>query len=166
MKIAIFSDTHDNWVNTEKAIKYLNKHKIPLMIHCGDVCAPSTLAEMAKLYKSEIHLVKGNADNDIEEVKNQSQKHKNLKFYGHTGKLEIDNLKLVWAHEPSLAKKMAQSQKYDFIFYGHTHTPWQEKNGKTILINPGTLAGLFTKATFAIFDTQTKKARLIILEKI
>jgi hypothetical protein len=111
-------------------------------------------------------LVKGNADSDIEEFKNQAQKHKNIIFYGHTGKLEINNLKIVWTHEPYLAKKMAQSQQYDFIFYGHTHTPWQEKNNKTNLINPGTLAGLFTKATFAIFDTQNKKAQLIILEKI
>ncbi|MCX6797241.1 MAG: metallophosphoesterase family protein, partial [Candidatus Doudnabacteria bacterium] len=59
-----------------------------------------------------------------------------------------------------------ESQKYDFVFHGHTHKPWQETIGKTIIINPGTLAGLFNKATFAVFDTETKKAQLILLEKI
>ena len=173
MLIAIFSDTHDNWPNTERAIHYLNKHKIRTMIHCGDVCAPLTLEAMAKTFKGKIHFVKGNVDGDIEGFKKHVDHYKNLKFYGLTGKLEIDKLKIVFCHMPFVAKKMArlgrgqaQSQKYDFVFYGHTHKPWQEKNGKTTLINPGTVAGLFTKATFAIFDTATKKAQLILLEKI
>ena len=167
MKIAILSDSHDNWVNTEKAVKYLNKHKIPMIIHCGDVCAPSTLMEMTKLFKGKaIHLVKGNVDGDIEGFKMVAKKYKKLKYYGNTGKLEVDNLKIVWTHLPFVAKEMAKSQKYDFVFHGHTHTPWQEKKGKTTIYNPGTLGGLFSKATFAIFDTETKKAQLIILEKI
>ncbi len=166
MKIAIISDSHDNWPNLEKTIKYLNKHKIPMIIHCGDVCAPSTLDEMAKLYKGKIHLAKGNVDGDVDGFKNVEKEHKKLKYHGNTAKIEVDGLKLVFCHFPFVAKKMAQSQKYDFIFYGHTHTPWQEKKGKTNLLNPGTVAGLFAKATFAIFDTKTKKAQLIILEKI
>ncbi len=178
MKIAIFSDTHDNWVNLQKAVEYLNLNKIPMIIHCGDVCAPSTLEAMTKLFKGkEIHLVKGNVDGDIEGFKNVAKKYKKLIYHGETGKLEIacppkpgeqrrDGLEIVFCHLPFVAKKMAQSQKYDFVFYGHTHTPWQEKIGKTTLINPGTVAGLFAKATFAIFDTRTKKAQLILLEKI
>ena len=166
MLIAIFSDTHDNWPNIEKAIHYLNKHKIRTIIHCGDVCAPLTLEAMAKIFMGKIHFVKGNVDGDVEGFKKHVAHFKNLKYYGQTGKLEIDKLKIVFCHEPFVAKKMAQSQKYDFVFYGHTHKPWQEKIGQTTLINPGTVAGLFTKATFAIFDTETKKAQLILLEKI
>ena len=166
-RIAIISDSHDNWPNIEKAIKYLNKQKIRIIIHCGDVCAPLTLEEMTKLFKGDqIHLVKGNVDGDIEGFKKVAKKYKKLKFYGQTGKVEINGLKMVFCHFPFVAKKMAESQKYDFVFHGHTHKPWQEKIGKTIIINPGTLAGLFAKATFAIFDTETKKAELILLEKI
>jgi len=167
MKIAILSDSHDNWPNLEKAIKYINKHKIPLIIHCGDVCAPSTLMEMTKLFKGKkIHLAKGNVDGDIEGFKMVENKNKKLKYHGNAGKIEIDGLQLVFCHFPFVAKKMAASQKYDFVFYGHTHTPWEEKVKKTKMINPGTVGGLFSKATFAIFDTQTQKAQLIILEKI
>jgi hypothetical protein len=171
MQIAIFSDSHDNWPNIEKAIKYLNKQKIRLIIHCGDVCAPLTLKEMVKLFKGkQIHLVKGNVDGDVDGFKNVAKKYKKLIYHGQTGllNLKIKNLKLkiAFCHDPFVAKKMAQSQKYDFVFHGHTHKPWQEKIGQTTIINPGTLAGLFSKATFAIFDTQTKKAQLILLEKI
>jgi len=167
MKIAILSDSHDNWVNLKKAVSYINKHKIPIMIHCGDVCAPSTLMEMTKLFKGkEIHLAKGNVDGDIEGFKTVTKKYKKLKYHGNTGKVEIDGLTIVFCHFPNVAKKIAQSNKYDLVFYGHTHMPWQEKIGKTTLYNPGTVGGLFSKATFAIFDTETQKAELILLEKI
>jgi len=168
MKIAIISDSHDNLPNIEKAIRYINQQKIRIIIHCGDVCAPGVLREMLNLFKGDkIHLVKGNVDGDIEGIKNLEEKNPaKLKFSGQTGKLEIDGLSLVFCHDPYVAKKMAESQKYVFVFHGHTHKPWQETIGKTTIINPGTLAGLFNKATFAIFDTETKKAQLILLEKI
>jgi len=167
MKIAIISDSHDNLPNIEKAINYLNKQKIRLIIHCGDVCAPIILGEFAKLFKGkEIHVVKGNVDGDIEGFKSWAKKYPKIIYHGNTGKLEIDDLKIVFCHDPYVAKKMAQSQKYDFVFYGHSHKPWQEKVDKTEMINPGTLAGLFNKATFAIFDTETRKAQLVVLEKI
>jgi hypothetical protein len=34
------------------------------------------------------------------------------------------------------------------------------------LLNPGTLAGMFYKASFAIYDTQTGQAELKILEQL
>jgi len=167
MQIAIISDSHDNWPNIEKAIKYLNENKIATIIHCGDVCAPGVLKEMLKLFKGKIHLVTGNVDGDIEGFKKlEKENPKKLKFYGQTGRLKIAESKIVFCHDPFVAKKMATSQKYDFVFHGHTHQPWQEKIGKTEIYNPGTLAGLFNKATFAIFDTQSKKARLLLLEKL
>ncbi|MCX6745099.1 MAG: YfcE family phosphodiesterase [Candidatus Parcubacteria bacterium] len=178
MKIAVIADSHDNLPNIEKAIGYINKQKISVMIHCGDVCAPVILGKFAELFKGEkIHVVKGNVDGDIEGFKLWAKKYPKIIYHGNTGKLEIacppklgerrrDKLKIVFCHEPLVAKKMAQSQKYDFVFHGHTHKPWQEQIGKTTIINPGTLAGLFNKATFAIFDTETKKAQLILLEKI
>lgn len=167
MRIAIISDSHDNEPNLEKAIKYINQQKIPLMIHCGDVCATSTLTEIVKLFKgTKIHLVKGNADEELDDFKEWVKKYPKIIYYGNTGKLEIEGLTITFCHESFVAKKMAESQKYDFVFHGHTHKPWQEQIGKTTIINPGTLAGLFNKATFAIFDTETRKAKLILLERI
>ena len=56
------------------------------------------------------------------------------------------------------------SGRYDYVFYGHNHTPWEEKIGNTVVANPGTLAGMFQKATFAVLDTKNKKLELKILE--
>ena len=35
MKIAIISDTHNNWPNFKKAIEWIKKEKIKLILHCG-----------------------------------------------------------------------------------------------------------------------------------
>ena len=37
MKIAIVSDTHNNWPNFQKAIDWINKEDIQLILHCGDI---------------------------------------------------------------------------------------------------------------------------------
>jgi len=35
-----------------------------------------------------------------------------------------------------------------------------------VLANPGTLAGMFSKATFAVYDTSTNNLELKILERL
>ena len=52
------------------------------------------------------------------------------------------------------------------LSYANNHRPWEETIGQTKLLNPGTLAGLFQKATFAVYDTETDKAQLVLLEKL
>lgn len=69
-------------------------------------------------------------------------------------------------HRPSQAREMAKSGQYDLIFYGDNHKAWEEKVGDCQLINPGTLAGLFAMATFAVYDTMTRKADLKIVYQL
>lgn len=52
------------------------------------------------------------------------------------------------------------------MFYGHTHKPWEETVGKATLLNPGTLAGLWYKPTFALVDLATRKATLKLVERL
>ena len=86
--------------------------------------------------------------------------------------VEVGGKKIVFCHFPADAKKLAQSGKYDLVFYGHTHRAWDEKvacllsQGNTHMINPGELAGQFYKPTFAIYDTDSEKLELKILEKL
>jgi len=166
MKIAIISDTHDNAPNLEKALKWMNENNIEKIIHCGDLRAPSLLIDvLAPNFKRKIHMVFGNVE-DRELTPKLAAELKNVKHYGDIGEIEIAEKKIAFTHFPWKAKELARSGKYDFVFYGHTHKPWSEKIGKTELLNPGTLAGLFQKATFAVWDTETGEFELKILEKI
>ncbi len=78
----------------------------------------------------------------------------------------VEGVKIAFCHFPDQAKKLAESGKYDLVFYGHTHKPWEEVINGCRVINPGTLAGMFYKATFAVYDTESGKLELKLLELI
>ena len=167
MKIAIISDTHDNLPNLKKAIEWIKKEKIDTLIHCGDVCAPATLREILKVFPGKFFLVFGNVDGDHFRVTKLSyESFPNLKVLGEWGEVEIENKKIAFCHFPQFAKGLACTQNYDLVFYGHTHKPWEEKIDKCRLVNPGNLAGLYYKPTFAVYDTKTDELGLKILEKL
>lgn len=167
MKIAIISDSHDNIPNIDKMLNFVKKQGIKTIIHCGDVCAPSVMKYLAENFAGQIHLVFGNVDGD-HDMMNQlaKEKLKNVKIYGEAGELNLNSKKIAFTHRPEKGQELAKSNKFDLVFYGHTHTPFEETIGQTKLVNPGTLAGLFAKATFAIYDTKTEKLELKILEKL
>ena len=153
MKFAIISDTHDNWANFEKAINWLNKEDIKLVLHCGDIQSQEIIDSANKLFKGEIKYAKGNGDFDLQNIK-------------WVEELKLEKLKVAFMHFPDNAKKLAQSGEFDLVFYGHTHRPWEEKIDKCRMINPGELAGQFYKPTFAIYDTVTENLELKLLEKL
>jgi predicted phosphodiesterase len=80
--------------------------------------------------------------------------------------VNIEGKKVGVCHEPYLMDNFLDSDKLDYIFYGHTHKPWSEKRNSTFIFNPGTLGGVFQKATFAVWDTSSNKVELKLLEKI
>ena len=162
MKIAVVSDTHNNWANFKKAIDWMNnstagEEKIQLIVHCGDISSQEVIDNAKKLFNGEIKFIKGNADFELDLPERLE--------------IELQDKKIFFVHFPSIAKKSAQSGKYDLVFYGHTHRPWDEKvsclgKGDCHLINPGEIAGQFYKPTFAVYDTKTEKLELKILEKL
>ena len=152
MKIVIVSDTHNNWPNFKKAIEWAMKEKIQLILHCGDIQSQGIIDDSKKLFDGEIKFVKGNADWEM-----------NVPDFLE---VEFNSKKNGFVHFPNEAKKMAQSGKYDLVFYGHTHRAWDEKINECHMINPGELAGQFFKPTFAVYDTATGSLELKILEKL
>jgi hypothetical protein len=166
MRIAIISDTHDNEPNIEKFLSWAKENKIEAIIHCGDIATGDTVELLAKNFSGEIYLVYGNMDFSYrDDIYLASDNSDNAKVLGDQGKISLANLNIGFCHHPEPAKELAQSGNYQLVFYGHTHKPWMETltNGCQ-LINPGTLGGVFQKATFAVFDTATNKLELKILE--
>jgi hypothetical protein len=167
MEIAIISDTHDNLATLKKAIDWIKKEKIKTIIHCGDIFKPETIKEGLKGFEGKIHIIFSPADASFSKIPKDSFKNiKGARIYSEFGKLKIGGKIIAFTHFPEIARDLTNTQKYDMVFYGHTHKPWEEKLGKTRLVNPGNLAGIFYKPTFAIYDTKTDKLELKILEKL
>lgn len=152
MKFAIISDTHDNVANVKKIINWLYIQKISFLLHCGDICTQDSMDEIVKNFKGEIEFVKGNGDYELD--------------IPETKELELGSKKIFVNHYPDVAKRVAESGKYDLVFYGHTHKPWVEQVGKCKLVNPGEVAGQRFKPTFAVYDTETDELELKILENL
>ena len=153
MIFAIVSDTHDNIKNFNKIIDFLNTENIGTILHCGDICNQELVDEATKRFKGKIFWVRGNGDYELPQVP-------------ETLEVELGGKKIFFNHYPEIAKRAAESGKYDLAFYGHTHKPWEETIGKCRLVNPGEVAGHHFKPTFAIYDTESDKLELKILEKM
>jgi len=167
MKIAIISDTHDNLASLKKALFFIKKEEIKVLIHCGDIFKPETLKEGLKEFQGKIYIIFSEADASFSKIPQDSFNDlpKN-KVFEKSGQIKIGGKKIAFCHFPEIARNLAESQKYDLVFYGHTHKPWEEKIGRTRLVNPGNIAGILFKSTFAIYDTGTDKLELKILEKL
>ncbi|GIW65332.1 MAG: phosphoesterase [Candidatus Parcubacteria bacterium] len=165
MKIAVISDTHDNLTNLIKALTFINQQEVSALIHCGDVTNIETFRTILNYFNKPIYLSFGNGDDSkvFNDFLNQN-KNNQINFFNEFGEFNLNNFKIGISHFPEVVKKVLQNKKdYDFIFYGHTHKPWEEKENKTIILNPGNLAGIFYKPTFALVDFSNFEKKLIIL---
>lgn len=162
MLIAVISDIHDNLACLEKCLTWCRQNKVANIVCCGDITNIETIDYLAKNFLGEIFVVAGNAE--IYEEKDVA-KLANIHFGGDISINEIGGLNIGLCHQPEKIKKIEELTpiNLDFIFYGHTHKPDLKKEGNTIIANPGTLAGVFSQATFAVLDTDKKNLELKIL---
>jgi hypothetical protein len=161
MQIAIISDIHNNELSLKKVLDFCAKKKIEKIICCGDLASQETLDFLNDNFSGDIFYALGNMDNDQLQNYKTLQKYKNTKVYSDFGEIEINGKKIAFVHFPKKAKKLAETGKYDFVFFGHTHKPWEEMIGKCKLLNPGNVTGDLYPPTFAIWNTDNDKFELI-----
>jgi uncharacterized protein len=166
MHLAIISDTHDNLATLDKFLDFIGQNPVRAVIHCGDIASGVTLERLAKGFDGKIFAVFGNMDYR-ESVQAAIKKYpQRIKLFENFGNAEFGGLEIGFCHHKETALEHCQESKYDFIFYGHTHKPWLETVNNCQLANPGTLAGMFYQATFALLDTETKKLELKIIGRL
>ena len=166
MKIAIISDVHNNEVNLEKSLVLSKKEGIENLICCGDLASRETLDFLADNFSGNIYLVFGNMDDEHMGDFKYVDNYRNVSIFAEFGELEFDKKKIAFVHYPDIAKKLARSGKYSFVFYGHTHKPWEEMIGQCKMLNPGCVTGDRFQPTFAIWDTENNDFRLVLLNEI
>ena len=163
MKVAIISDIHDNIPNLKKCLAYCAENNIEKIFCCGDVTNSETLKFLADNFQKEIYLVRGNMEIFKEA---ESEKYKNIIYFGRVARFELKGKKIGLCHEPFLSDYVLKKGECDMVFYGHTHKPWIEKKNNYLFVNPGTLGAVFQKATFAVWNLEEDEPELKILEEI
>lgn len=149
-RIGIISDTHDNIVNTRRAVDCFNSLKLDRVVHLGDVVARFTLAELRRL-QVPVWVLLGNCDGDrasLIELGRESG------FEVETGPIEfVVGGRRIWAaHLPPQVQPDC-----DIILHGHTHHRCCE-SGPPLVVNPGEACGWLTGcATCAVLEVETGK---------
>lgn len=162
MKVAIFSDLHDNIPNLNLFLNWVKKNQVSDLIFCGDLANVATLKYLAESFTGKIYIVGGNADSFY---LTDTKKFKNITYAEDKLEFKLDNQKIIIVHKPSdLKKYLTEDNSFNFAFYGHTHKPWLKQEDGVIVANPGTLKEVFGKSSFATLDTETGKLELKILE--
>lgn len=136
MRIGILSDTHDQVARTAIAVAMMIAEGAEVLFHCGDLTGPEVVAECGRLPS---YYVFGN--NDFDEPGLRAA-------IGRVGGtcldrgdvLVLERRRVAMTHgdcPPDVRRLLALGP--DYLLFGHSHTPTDERNGPTRWINPGAL---------------------------
>jgi len=159
MKIVVLADSHDHLENLKKVLAAVKD--TDEMLHCGDIIAPFSVKAIGEQYSKRTHIVWGNNDGDRKHCEERAKPFSQITIHGDDAFLVIGGKKIAMNHYPDKAEDFAKSGKYDLVCYGHTHRVDLREAGKTIILNPGEVMGMYdSKAHYALYDTETNKVEL------
>lgn len=145
MKIGVISDTHIPIQAKEIPVSVLQSLRgVDMLVHAGDLVKLSVLETLKSIYPN-LKAVCGNMDSP--EVINALAEKEIIT----AGKYRI-GLTHGRGSPASLINtvgKMFENDKVDIIIFGHSHFPVNEKKGKILYFNPGSL----TDTIFAPFNS-------------
>lgn len=164
MKIAVFSDIHENFHNLRLALEEMQKRNIKEAFFLGDFMNPGILKE---ILASDLHIYAVWGNNDGEKsiiTKVICQSNGKFEISDTTfAQREVDGKKVFLTHHPDFARSLAKSGDFNAVFYGHNHLEFLEvlENG-CILANPGEISSHKTgRCTFLIWNTGDNKIEQI-----
>lgn len=133
IRLGVVSDTHASAQPSRRSFdfvaEFFERARVDLILHAGDAGHVSVLETLEAV--APVVTVRGNADPlDLIErlpdhVSIASGNRTVLLLHGHHGKTALT------------AARAAAAPGIDLIVFGHSHRPLIEKEGETILFNPG-----------------------------
>ncbi len=166
MKVGIISDIHENFHNLVRALEFMEKQGVEQILCLGDLMNAG-VAKILAAHSVPTYLIWGNNDGEkVDIVKAAYRENSKLTVSLNTYDfLEIDSRKIFITHYNDLAMPMAESGRYDAVFYGHDHKKSFEYVGRSYVVNPGEIAAQKSGvASLAIYDTKTHHVDLHELE--
>ena len=135
--LGIISDTPDNIYMIDEAVKKLNELGVELVLHAGDYVSPFTVQHYKPLKAKLIGVYGNNCAERIVLKKLFSDIGADIR--GFFTEVMVENLKiaLLHGHDEELLRSLIRSKAYDLIVHGHTHQVCIEREGETMVINPG-----------------------------
>ena len=150
MRVAIVSDSHNNIANLEKAVARANVEGCEQFFHLGDFTTGRTADTLAG-FRGGIQCVFGNCDSDIQGLK-RALTRVGGEIDPPPFSFRLSEWRILLLHEPVGLEPQADTQNYDYIFYGHMHRVDHRRVGKTTILCPGESGSRNGNATLCIAD--------------
>lgn len=156
------SDSHDNPYALKSAIQFFNEQEVELVLHAGDMTSPFMLKALDELNAS-FKMCYGNNDGDRLTLQQWL-----LQMGCEAGEfIEITHhgrkIGMLHGTNQSIVSALAQSNTFDILISGHTHTPLIHR-GTTLHINPGEVSGVLSgNKTVALLEPERLRAEIITL---
>lgn len=169
MLICILSDSHDNLKLLAAAVADAKQRGAEAVLHCGDVVAPNTL-KVTRQFELPVHVIHGNNTGDQFALHHMADKSGGqIYYYGQDAGIELAGKKIFIVHYPHYAEAMAITGDWDMVCCGHDHkhnVQWFDniKDKKTVVVNPGTVAGIGAPATYIMGDLDKMEFEVIELD--
>jgi len=163
MLIGVMSDTHDDIMQTKKAVSRFNREGVERVLHAGDFISPfmiDTLIELA----APLTGVFGNNDGDRPLLERKSAAFPSMKIAGTFARIDSGGMRIALLHgnDRELLETLAACGSLDLLVYGHTHLPEVRKDGPLLIVNPGEVYGHLTgRSTVALVDTVKRSAEIV-----
>lgn len=157
MKVCILSDSHDHRALLGAAVEAAKQSGAETVLHCGDVVAPSTLRVLQK-FGLPVHVIYGNNTGDLFHMaKLANEPGSVVRFHGQDAGLTLHERRIFLVHFPHYAYAMACTGDWDLVCCGHEHKAHVDrvdniKGGKTVFVNPGSVAGIGAPPTYILGD--------------
>ncbi len=140
MNIGIISDTHGNHLRTATAAGMLFTHDVSAVFHCGDIGNEAVLLELIAIFalpQIPVYCVYGNCDYPPDFA--QSPANTSVQLCDRFVEVELGGKLIAMTHgdDPARLRAAIQSDKYNYVFTGHTHRRDDVRYGNTRVINPG-----------------------------
>ncbi|RMD70906.1 MAG: YfcE family phosphodiesterase [Gammaproteobacteria bacterium] len=165
MRIAILSDSHDHFERLEAAVAGAKASGAEAVLHCGDIVSPNVLKGLPR-FGLPLHLIHGNNQGDLVTLMGLVQRHPDIfRYHGQDADIRLGERRIFMVHYPHYGHAMALTGDYDLVCCGHEHVlaiTWVEniRGGRTLLINPGTVAGISAPATYVLCDLETLRCEV------
>ncbi|HUW85352.1 MAG TPA: metallophosphoesterase [Methanoregula sp.] len=163
MLVGIMSDTHDDIMQTKKAVSRFNREGVEQVLHAGDFISPfmiDTLKELA----APLTGVFGNNDGDRPLLERKSAALLCMKIAGTFARIDTGGMRIALLHgnDRELLETLLGCGSLDLLVYGHTHRPEVRRDGSLLIVNPGEVYGHLTgRSTVALVDTVKRSAEIV-----
>ena len=140
MRIGVVGDTHDRMPNVERIVALFREARIDRIVHTGDITQPRVLPHFASLQVPFLGVF-GNNDRALQQSLEAEALRLGLDLGAPPRSFEWAGRRILVVHDPSEAPE-ALPPDLSLLLHGHTHRHRLERQGETLIFNPGECAGL------------------------